>query len=98
MSETQNADTIVSEAPTQETITPPRRAPAQESIAPPRRRFLRGATLGAAGAAAAGLLAACSKEPEPAPEKKDEPAKSSEAPAAPAAAVKPSTVVFKMQG
>jgi TRAP-type mannitol/chloroaromatic compound transport system substrate-binding protein len=70
---------------------------APEASTPTRRRFLRGATLGAAGAAAAGLLAACSKEPEPAPEKKDA-AKSSEAPAAPAAAVKPSTVVFKIQG
>jgi TRAP-type mannitol/chloroaromatic compound transport system substrate-binding protein len=86
MTESHHPDTTVSDAP------------AQAASAPPRRRFLRGATLGAAGAAAAGLLAACSKEPESAPEKKAEPAKSSEAPAAPAAAVKPSTVVFKMQG
>jgi TRAP-type mannitol/chloroaromatic compound transport system substrate-binding protein len=68
-------------------------AAAPETGAPTRRRFLRGATLGAAGAAAAGLLAACSKEPEPVAEQK-----TSAAPAAPAAAVKPSTVVFKMQG
>jgi TRAP-type mannitol/chloroaromatic compound transport system substrate-binding protein len=68
--------------------------PDQQST-PTRRRFLRGATLGAAGAAAAGLLASCSKAPEPTAEKK---ADAAAAPQAPAAAVKASTVVFKMQG
>jgi len=63
--------------------------------APERRRFLRAATVGAAGAAtAAGLLAACSPAPEPA--KKAEADK--KAGEAPAVAVKPSTVVMKMQG
>ena len=69
-----------------------------ETAVPTRRRFLRGAALGAAGAAAAGLLASCSREQEstPAPEKGDE--KGAAAPQAPAAVVKPSPVVFKMQG
>jgi TRAP-type mannitol/chloroaromatic compound transport system substrate-binding protein len=84
MSERRTTDTSV-------TVQTPEQQPA-----PTRRRFLRGATLGAAGAAAAGLLASCSKAPEPVPEKK---ADVGAAPAqAPAAAVKPSTVVFKMQG
>jgi TRAP-type mannitol/chloroaromatic compound transport system substrate-binding protein len=59
---------------------------------PPRRRFLRGAT---AGAAAATVLAACSKAPEPVAEKN---ADAAAKPAAPSVAVKPSTVVMKMQG
>jgi TRAP-type mannitol/chloroaromatic compound transport system substrate-binding protein len=71
--------------------------PAPQSSAPTRRRFLRGATLGAAGAAAAGLLASCSQDTPPAPEKKADDTGAA-APQAPAAAVKPSTVVFKMQG
>jgi TRAP-type mannitol/chloroaromatic compound transport system substrate-binding protein len=71
--------------------------PTPETATPTRRRFLRGATLGAAGAAAAGLLASCSQAPEPTPEKKADD-KGAAAPQAPAAAVKPSTVVFKMQG
>lgn len=57
----------------------------------PRRRFLRTATL---STAAASLLASCSKAPEPAAEKKAD-AKAAEAPAV---AVKPSTIVMKMQG
>ncbi|MCC6533773.1 MAG: TRAP transporter substrate-binding protein [Burkholderiales bacterium] len=68
----------------------------EQPSGPTRRRFLRTATLGAAGAAAAGLLAACSKTPEPVAEKKD--AKAPDTAAAPAAVVKPSTVVLKMQG
>ena len=55
-----------------------------------RRRFLRTATV---GAAAAGVLTACSKAPEPAADKKAD-AKGE----APAVAVKPTTAVFKMQG
>jgi len=55
-----------------------------------RRRFLRTA---AVGAAAASVLTACSKAPEPAADKKAD-AKGE----APAVAVKPTTVVFKMQG
>ena len=61
---------------------------------PARRKFLRAATVGAAGAAAAaGLLASCTPAPDPA--KKAEGDKKGEAPAV---AVKPSTVVMKMQG
>jgi TRAP-type mannitol/chloroaromatic compound transport system substrate-binding protein len=82
---------------TDSTPTPPSadNPQSQDQATPTRRRFLRGATLGAAGAAAVGLLASCSKPPEPAPEKKVDAGK---APEAPAAAVKPSTVVLKMQG
>lgn len=58
----------------------------------PRRRFLRTATL---STAAASLLASCSKAPEPAAEKKADAGKAAEAPAV---AVKPSTIVMKMQG
>jgi TRAP-type mannitol/chloroaromatic compound transport system substrate-binding protein len=66
--------------------------------APPRRRFLRAATVGAAGAAAAaGLLTSCSPAPEPA-KKADADKKADAKGEAPAVAVKPSTVVFKMQG
>jgi TRAP-type mannitol/chloroaromatic compound transport system substrate-binding protein len=73
--------------------TKPIQEPSQDSPtqAPTRRRFLRSATL---GAAAAGLLASCSKAPEPAAAKKDETAKGE----APAVAAKPSTIVLKMQG
>jgi len=67
---------------------------AESEATPTRRKFLRGATLGAAGAAAVGLLASCSKPPEPAADKKAD----GKAPEAPAVAAKPSTVVFKMQG
>ena len=76
---------------TSSTTTPqPETAPA-----PARRRFLRTATVGAAGAAAAaGLLAACTPAPEPA--KKAEGEKKPEG--APAVVVKPSVVVMKMQG
>jgi len=74
------------------TSTPVPEADAQSTAT--RRKFLRGATLGAAGAAAVGLLASCSKPPEPAAEKKADAGKGE----APAVAVKPSTVVFKMQG
>ncbi len=56
-----------------------------------RRQFLRRATV---GAAAASVLAACSKAPEPSAEKKADAAKGE----APAVAVKPSAVVLKMQG
>ena len=79
---------------TEETRTTPTTQP-ETGPTPPRRRFLRAATVGAAGAAAAGLLTSCSPAPEPA--KKAEPEKKAGG-EAPAAVVKPSTVVFKMQG
>ena len=56
-----------------------------------RRKFLRTATV---GAAAASVLAACSKAPEPPAAAKADAAKGE----APAVAVKPSAVVLKMQG
>jgi TRAP-type mannitol/chloroaromatic compound transport system substrate-binding protein len=68
------------------TTTP---APQEGQRTPSRRRFLRAATAGAAG-----LLASCSQAPEP--EKKAEADKKGGE--APAVAVKPSTVVMKMQG
>jgi TRAP-type mannitol/chloroaromatic compound transport system substrate-binding protein len=69
--------------------------PAADQTTASRRRFLRGATFGAAGAAAAGLLASCSREVETTAEKKAEGAASEQSAAI---AVKPSPVVLKMQG
>src|SRR5262245_61021418 len=80
-------------AMTDETRTTTTTQPEAEP-APARRRFLRAATVGAAGAATTGLLASCSPAPEPA--KKAEADK--KAGEAPAVVVKPTTVVMKMQG
>jgi TRAP-type mannitol/chloroaromatic compound transport system substrate-binding protein len=74
-------------------ITTPNNPLSEPEGAPSRRRFLRVASVGAAGAAAAGLLTACAPEPEPAKK-----ADAGKAPEAPAVAVKPSVVVMKMQG
>jgi len=76
-----------------EKISTPSTPETDPPAGPTRRKFLRAATLGAAGAAATGLLASCSPEPEPA--MTAEPVK---APPPPAVAVKPSVVVLKMQG
>jgi TRAP-type mannitol/chloroaromatic compound transport system substrate-binding protein len=73
--------------PTARTQSPTSTEPAADSS---RRRFLRTATI---GTAAASVLAACSKAPEPSAEKKVD-AKGE----APAVAIKPSAVVLKMQG
>ena len=72
--------------------TPPSKRQPQDALT--RRKFLRAASLGAAGAAATGLLAACSPAPEPT-KKADAEKKASDAPAV---AVKPSAIVLKMQG
>ena len=77
-----------------DSFDPAQRIAASPSTEPnganPRRRFLRTATLGAASVS---VLSACSKAPEPPAEKK-----TGAAGEAPAVVVKPSTVVFKMQG
>jgi TRAP-type mannitol/chloroaromatic compound transport system substrate-binding protein len=75
-----------------ENISTPSTPETDPPAGPTRRKFLRAATFGAAGAAATGLLASCSPEPEPA--KTAEPVKA----APPPVVVKPSVVVLKMQG